>query len=305
MVPFFFSASGKKKQKLTSRSFLSLRRRYHLRIVQQPEKGCAFGTNLLARLAIAPPLIVQVRVTDLSNKDVEFDEEIPFLICRVNLLTEKEENADMIVSKQTVQQKGSSSSSSRTRMEIKSSSPSSSSSTLFDSTAQNSFRMLYGTLAATPSRLPDKKQRLRTFFIFPEVSIRSKGRFRLNIELFKLNLEGSLIQKSDVQESQIESVNVSREDLHSIGSTIIQTREGSVPLQTESQQETISSRQSVPMMMSSSSQTPSSLLVSIVSEPIDVVPAQEYQAPHITELTRHFAANGVGLLLPPTQASND
>lgn len=46
-------------------------RRYHLRIVQQPTIGCAFGNNLLSRLAIAPPLIVQLRVTDGQDNEVD------------------------------------------------------------------------------------------------------------------------------------------------------------------------------------------------------------------------------------------
>lgn len=45
-------------------------RRYELIIVQEPTRGCAFGSNLLSRLPCAPPLIVQLRVTDESGNEI-------------------------------------------------------------------------------------------------------------------------------------------------------------------------------------------------------------------------------------------
>ncbi|PWN33433.1 uncharacterized protein FA14DRAFT_180079 [Meira miltonrushii] len=233
-------------------------RRYHLRIVQQPEKGCAFGSDVLSRLAIAPPLIVQIRVTDLQNNEVEIDDEIPLLTCQVNLLTEDGQNADMITSLTNV---------------------------------QHPVTMLYGTLTASAVQLPDVRQRLRTFFIFPEISIRSKGRFRLNINLFKLPLFGQNVRQAldVVQESApASSTELSRDTSRSNASPTPAT---------ESQTRPSSPRRIVPGT--------SHTLVSIISEPIDVVPPSEYQAPHITDLTRHFAANGVGLLMPYTQAAEN
>jgi len=161
------------------------------------------------------------------------------MICQVNLLTEEGRNADMI--------------------------------TLEPNQGARQVRMLYGSLSASPIQLPDTRQRLRTFFIFPEISIRSKGKFRLNIDVYELNIP-----------SQISGTEKTT-------SPPISPKEPSSPLQ-----HTIES-----------SNTPSLPLASIVSELIEVVLPHEYQAPHITELTRHFAANGVGLLLPYTQASDN
>lgn len=45
-------------------------RRYLLHIIQQPTTGCAFGSNLLSRLALAPPLIVQMQVIDRAGREI-------------------------------------------------------------------------------------------------------------------------------------------------------------------------------------------------------------------------------------------
>jgi len=47
-----------------------LRRRYTLRIIQSPNTGAAFGTNLLARLALAPPLVVELVVTNSEGVEI-------------------------------------------------------------------------------------------------------------------------------------------------------------------------------------------------------------------------------------------
>lgn len=45
-------------------------RKYEMIILQQPTRGCAFGSNLLSRLPCAPPLIVQLKVTDEDGNEV-------------------------------------------------------------------------------------------------------------------------------------------------------------------------------------------------------------------------------------------
>lgn len=198
-------------------------------------------------------------MTDLQNNEIDFTDEITRLICQVSLLTQEGENADMI----TLQPN------------------------------QNPKRMLYGTLTATATQLLDIKQRLRTFFIFPEISIRSKGKFRLNIDLFKLSLPGpSVRQGTEVQESVPVSGTgeESRETSRSIASP---------PPPPPPPPTTLGS------LTTTSSHATNLPLVSIISEPIYVVLPFEYQAPHITDLTRHFAANGVGLLLSYEQAQEN
>lgn len=45
--------------------------RYKLKIVQQPSTGSAFNENLLSRLALAPPLIVQLELLDAQDKPLD------------------------------------------------------------------------------------------------------------------------------------------------------------------------------------------------------------------------------------------
>lgn len=54
--------------------------------------------------------------------------------------------------------------------------------------ATQSVRMLYGTLVASPMQLFTTNERPATMFIFPEISIRSRGRFRLQISLMRVPL---------------------------------------------------------------------------------------------------------------------
>lgn len=61
-----------RKSSFTDASFfpLMLGRRYILRVIQSPTTGSAFGTNLLARLALAPPLVVELVVTDSNGNEI-------------------------------------------------------------------------------------------------------------------------------------------------------------------------------------------------------------------------------------------
>lgn len=45
-------------------------RRYTLSVVQQPRRSAEFGSNVLSRLPLAPPLIVRLDVTDADGNDV-------------------------------------------------------------------------------------------------------------------------------------------------------------------------------------------------------------------------------------------
>lgn len=44
--------------------------RYELAIVQQPTVGCAFGSNALSRIPCGPPLILSLKITDGSGREV-------------------------------------------------------------------------------------------------------------------------------------------------------------------------------------------------------------------------------------------
>lgn len=62
-------ASALSSQQPPSTSYMD-QIRYLLHILQQPTIGCAFGSNLLSRLAVAPPLIVQLQAIDRAGKEV-------------------------------------------------------------------------------------------------------------------------------------------------------------------------------------------------------------------------------------------
>ena len=57
-------------ERLEMRRLTLCYRRYLLHIIQQPTTGCAFGSNLLSRLALAPPLIVQMQVIDRAGREI-------------------------------------------------------------------------------------------------------------------------------------------------------------------------------------------------------------------------------------------
>ncbi len=68
---------------------------YKLVLVQQPTIGSAFEDNLLGRLGLAPPLIVELQVFR-DGKISDATAELPFLICQCSLLDEQGRVADMV-----------------------------------------------------------------------------------------------------------------------------------------------------------------------------------------------------------------
>lgn len=179
-------------------------RGFHLRIIQQPTSGCAFGGNLLARLALAPPLIVQLQVLDQYGHEVEMwvsfinvkwidihlkcrSEELQSLVCHVTLLTADGQPANML--SPTISPRHSPYRPRRSSSRLLEGGIGEPPSPRITSTQPlNSVRMLYGTLVASPLQLNDVFQRKRVFFIFPEISVRSRGRFRLHIVLMRMPL---------------------------------------------------------------------------------------------------------------------
>lgn len=152
------------------------------------------------------------------------DADLPFLICHISLITQDGQNADMLTrvypKQAAAAEKGSSSINTIEPAPTTKSSSSSSSSTPKPATttlpvqqqekqqekqiaattalassssnkldeAPTSVRLLYGTLVASPMQLYTPQDRLGNIFIFPEVSIRSRGQFRLQITVTKVQL---------------------------------------------------------------------------------------------------------------------
>jgi len=126
---------------------------YGLEIVQQPQKAAECGASSLSRLPLAPPLIVQLSIRDASGNAILEEGESSFLIAHLSLIPVPEGEAH--------------SSSTRTK--------------LLDHTSQ-----LYGSLVSSPQTFRDLHGRQGTYFLFPDVSIRIRGRFQLRVTLIEL-----------------------------------------------------------------------------------------------------------------------
>jgi len=48
-------------------------------------------------------------------------------------------------------------------------------------------RLLYGNLVSSPQKLRDLQGRLGLYFLFPDASIRWRGRFQLGISLLRIS----------------------------------------------------------------------------------------------------------------------
>ncbi|TFK51672.1 hypothetical protein OE88DRAFT_1629239, partial [Heliocybe sulcata] len=128
---------------------------YKLEIVQQPERAAEFGTRYLSRLPVSPPPIVQLHIRDKAGNPVNEDLELPFLVAHLGILTE-----DGNTFLNTVP------------------SPNGDSTPL---------RLLYGTIVSSPHYLRNLQGKKGVYFLFPDVSIRWRGRYRLSVSLMRLS----------------------------------------------------------------------------------------------------------------------
>ncbi|WWC64106.1 uncharacterized protein I303_106713 [Kwoniella dejecticola CBS 10117] len=128
-----------------------LGRTYRITPIQSPTLGAAFQGAYLSRLPLAPPLILQLDVWDSDGDLIIPYDELPFLICHLSLQTPEEEDAAMIISPEGEQ-----------------------------------VSMLYGTLVAAPAEMNDTSNAPGIYFVFPDVSVRYVGRFRLHALLMRI-----------------------------------------------------------------------------------------------------------------------
>lgn len=157
--------------------FLSVSRRstsgskgYQLVILQEPTAGAAHGSQYLSRVPLAPALIIRLDVLDPSQRRLQVDDEIPFFVCTIQLL---DENALPVRDP-----------------------PDEPSSASAQPSAQ---RLLYGSLVSSPYSLVDMNGQRGIYFMFPDVSIRTEGKYRLGISLTRLrDHEMTLIQSGFV-----------------------------------------------------------------------------------------------------------
>jgi len=128
---------------------------YYLEIIQQPEVSAEFGSATLSRLPLAPPLVAQLIIRDSRGNVIESDPDHPYLICHLSLYS-----ADGL----TVLD------------------PVSSSNRQFPPD-----RLLYGNLVSSPHFLRNLQGRPGVYFLFPDVSVRGRGRYMLQLTLMRLS----------------------------------------------------------------------------------------------------------------------
>ncbi|THU91501.1 hypothetical protein K435DRAFT_727147 [Dendrothele bispora CBS 962.96] len=127
---------------------------YHLEVVQQPQKTAEFRNAPLSRLPVTPPVIVRLVIRDPSGNPVVPESELPFLVAHLSLYSEN----------------------GMTRLDMGSS-----------VSHSQSAPILYGNLVSSVDQLEDLQGNRGLFFLFPDVSIRWGGRYRLGITLLRLS----------------------------------------------------------------------------------------------------------------------
>ncbi|KAF7770578.1 hypothetical protein Agabi119p4_6552 [Agaricus bisporus var. burnettii] len=129
-------------------------RSYHLEIVQEPQKTAEFGQSNLSRLPVTPPIIAQLTVRDPSGNSVVPEAELPFLIAHLSLFSED----------------------GRIPLNMGS-----------DIGCGSTPPILYGNLVSSVNQLEDPQGNLGLYFLFPDVSIRWRGRYQLGMTLTRIS----------------------------------------------------------------------------------------------------------------------
>ncbi|KAJ6504862.1 velvet factor, partial [Mycena vitilis] len=130
---------------------------YQLNVVQHPQKTAEFGYANLSRLPLTPPTVVQLIVRDSHGNSIVPQEELPFLIAHLSLFTENGMAPLDMGSSVTGYRQGAPQ------------------------------PILYGNLVSSVDHLEDQNGNMGLFFIFPDVSIRWRGRFQLGITLVRIS----------------------------------------------------------------------------------------------------------------------
>ncbi|KAI0644194.1 velvet factor-domain-containing protein [Trametes meyenii] len=129
-------------------------RTYRLEIVQHPDRTAEFGSSVLTRLPLAPPLIAQLVMRDSSGRPVIDESELPFLVAQLSLLSGDGAAPMDYVANGASQNAGE--------------------------------RLLYGNLVSSPHMLRNLQGRRGVYFMFPDVGVRQRGRFQLKVTLMRL-----------------------------------------------------------------------------------------------------------------------
>ncbi|TFK39404.1 velvet factor-domain-containing protein [Crucibulum laeve] len=133
-------------------------RSYHLEVIQHPLRTAEFGMANLSRLPLTPPIIAQLTVRDPSGNSVIPDSELPFLIAHLSLFSD-----DGVTPLDMGSAIG----------------------------RGQSPPILYGNLVSSVDQLEDLQGNMGLFFLFPDVSIRWRGRYQLGVTLSRISGAGS------------------------------------------------------------------------------------------------------------------
>uniref|UniRef100_A0A8H8CIF6 Velvet domain-containing protein n=1 Tax=Psilocybe cubensis TaxID=181762 RepID=A0A8H8CIF6_PSICU len=134
-------------------------RSYELEIVQHPLRTAEFGAAYLSRVPLTPPIIARLTVRDSSRNSVIPVAELPFLVAHLSLYSGDGATAlDM-------------------------------GSFIGRGVLQNP-PTLYGHLVSTVEQLEDLQGNTGLFFLFPDVSIRLRGRYQIQVTLSRLSNSG-------------------------------------------------------------------------------------------------------------------
>ncbi|KAF8972651.1 velvet factor-domain-containing protein [Flammula alnicola] len=130
-------------------------RSYHLEIVQHPLRTAEFGSAYLSRVPLTPPIIAQLTVRDPSGNAIVPEAELPFLVAHLSLFS-----GDGL-----------------TPLDMGS---------FIGRGVMENPPTLYGHLVSTVEQLEDLQGNMGLFFLFPDVSIRSRGRYQLGVTLTRI-----------------------------------------------------------------------------------------------------------------------
>ncbi|KAJ7832550.1 velvet factor, partial [Mycena olivaceomarginata] len=128
-------------------------RSYQLDVVQHPQKAAEFGYANLSRLPLTPAMVARLTVRDANGKFDCTVYELPFLIAHLSLFTENRIAPLDMGSSVTGQPPP----------------------------------ILYGSLVSSINHLEDHHGNMGLFFLFPDVSIRWRGRFQLGVTLLRIS----------------------------------------------------------------------------------------------------------------------
>lgn len=137
--------------------------------------------------------------------------------------------------------------------------------------------MLYGSLAASPQVFRGMDGQMATFFFFPEVCVRVRGRYRLRATLMRLPSTAGPTAAPPAG-PRVPQVGAAENDTATDAST--------------------SGTRTTNTGAASASISTNAVLATVQTSPFTVHLASDYTAPYVTDVTRFFARQGAALPLP-------